>query len=107
MDVITTFPTYALDYFHHINWLYAGIIAVVFGLVTARLPGIIIVPVFAAAAYIAALIVVPALLHHTAMAMPVFDKKLLEEGLAFYVFFLVADAVVYAVKSLIAKIFGW
>ncbi len=105
MDVFTNFPTYLVADLHSINYLYAGIVAVIFGLLARRALGIILLPVLAAVVYIAALIVVPALLNGGSIAMPVLDKVLVEKLIAFYVVFLVADTVVFAIKKLIQKIF--
>jgi len=110
MDVITSFPTYFMDYVHTVmampNCIYAGVIALFFGIVTARAPGVVFVPVVAAVVYIAALAVIPPLLAHADIVAPVFDKALLEKGIALYVIFLVADTVVFAIKKAIMAIFG-
>ena len=105
MDVITNFPTYFVENLHSINYLYAGIVAVVFGILAGRAFGIIVWPVIASAVYLAAVMYVPVLLNGGEFVMPVFDKALLEQFIAFYVIFLVADTVVVIIKKLIQKIF--
>jgi hypothetical protein len=55
--------------------------------------------------YVAALLVVPALLNGGSIAMPVLDKALAEKLIAFFVVFLVADLVVFAIKKLVQKLF--
>jgi hypothetical protein len=110
MDVITSFPAYFFDYLHTVvampNIIYAGVIALLFGIMTARTPGVIFSPVIAAIVYIAALAVIPPLLAHTGIVAPAFDKALLEKGIALYVIFLVADTVVFGIKKAVMAIFG-
>jgi len=105
MDVINNFPTYFVENLHSINYLYAAIVAVVFGLLARRIAGIILLPVIASVVYIAAVMYVPSLLNGGAIAMPALDKVLLEEFIAFYVIFLVADFVVFLVKKIVQKLF--
>ena len=101
MDVITTFPTYFVAGLHQIDPIYGVIIALFFGVATATVVGVIVSPILAAIVYIAAKAIIPPLIHHTALVMPTFDKVLLKEGLVLYVAFLIAVAVVFAVKKLI------
>jgi hypothetical protein len=111
MEVITSFPVYFMDNLHAVmampNCIYAGVIALFFGIVTARFPGVLFVPVVAAIVYLAALAVIPQLLAHAAIVAPVFDKALLKEGIALYVLFLVADTVVFGIKKAVMAIMGW
>lgn len=105
MDVITNFPTYFVADLHSINYLYAVIVALIFGLLARKAGGIILLPILASVIYVAAVMYVPTLLNGGAVAMPVFDKALAEKLIAFYVVFLVADTVVFAIKKLIQQLF--
>jgi hypothetical protein len=105
MDVITNFPTYFVADLDSINYLYAGIVAVIFGLLARKTLGVILLPVVAAVIYLAAVMYVPLLLNGGAITMPALDKGLLERLISFYVVFLVADLVVFIIKKLIQKIF--
>ena len=104
MDVITTFPTYFVAGLHQIDPIYGVIIALFFGIATATVVGVIISPILAAIVYIAAKAIIPPLIHHAALVMPAFDKALVKEGLVLYVAFLVAIAVVFAVKKAILSL---
>jgi hypothetical protein len=109
MDIITSFHTHFIDFLHHLDhyhMIQGAIIALFFGVVVGSLPGLIIVPVLAAIVYIAADAVIPPLMNHGHIVMPVFDKALLQEGVTLYVAFLVAIVVVFAVKKLILSIRG-
>jgi len=107
MDIISSFPTYFFDFAHHLDLYHhiqLGVIALFFGIATATIIGVFVVPVIAALVYIAADTVIPPLMHHTTIVMPVFDKALLKEGIALYVGFLLAIAVVFVIKKAILAI---
>ncbi len=110
MDVVTSFPAFFCDYVHGLmvmpNIIYAGVIALFFGIVTARFPGVIFVPVVAAVVYVAAQAVIPPLMHSAEIVMPAFDLALAKQLVALYVVFLVADTVVFAIKKAILAITG-
>jgi hypothetical protein len=106
MDVVTSFPTYFFNNLHSINLVYAGIIALFFGVATGGAVGVFFVPAIAAIVYIAARAVIPPLLNHAAIVTPVFDKVLLEQAITLYVAFFVAILVVFAVKRSIQAVTG-
>lgn len=106
MDVITSFPSYFQTDAQSISLLYAGIIALFFGLANASVAGLFVVSAFAAVVYIAAQAVVPPLISHTPIVMPVLDKVLLEQGLVLYVVFFAAILVVYIAKKSVLGIIG-
>jgi hypothetical protein len=109
MDIITGLPAYLQQFVHgldHYHMIQAAVIALFFGIAASSIAGVIIVPVIAAIVYIAADAVIPPLLHHTAIAMPMFDKHMLQEALALYVFFLVAVAIIFVVKKLVLAVTG-
>lgn len=108
MDVVTSFPTFFVDYVHGLAvapaYYYVAVIALFFGIVTARVGGALFTPVIAAIVYVAALQVVPALLHHGEITMPAFDLELAKKLVALYVVFLVLDGIVFGIKKAILAI---
>lgn len=109
MDVLTSFPAYFIDFVHHytqIQLIQVVVIALFFGVATGTIAGVIVVPILAAIVEIAADAVVPALLHHASIVVPVFDLALLKKGIALYVVFLAAILVVFAIKKAILAIRG-
>lgn len=109
MDIITGLPAYLTGFVHHLDqyhMIQAGVIALFFGIAASSIAGVIIVPAIAAIVYIAADALIPPLMHHTTITMPVFDKALLQEFVALYVFFLVAVAIVFAIKKAIMSVTG-
>jgi hypothetical protein len=108
MDVVTSFPAYFVGFVHTLpvmpTIIYVGVIALFFGIVTARLPGVLFIPVLAAIVYIAAQQVIPPLLHHTEIAIPVFNLALAKLAVALYVVFLVLDTVVFGIKKAILAV---
>lgn len=110
MDIVTSFPAFFCGYVHGLlvmpNIIYAGVIALLFGLATARFPGVIIMPVLAAIAYVAAQAVIPPLLHHGDIVMPAFDLALVKQLVALYVVFLVVDTVIFGIKKAVLAIIG-
>ncbi len=109
MDIITSFPAHLTAFLHgldHYHMIQGGIIALFFGVAVGSIAGVIIVPAIAAIVYIAADAVIPPLMHHTAIVMPVFNKALLQEGVTLYVAFLVAIVVVFVIKKVILSIRG-
>ena len=109
MDIITGLPGYLTGFIHHLDhyhMIQAGVIALFFGIAAASIVGVIVVPVIAAIVYIAADTLIPPLLHHATIVMPAFDKALLQEGVALYVFFLVAVAIIFAIKKAILSVTG-
>lgn len=110
MDVVTSFPAFFCSYVHTLyvmpNLIYAGVIALFFGIVTARLAGVFFVPVVATIVYIAAQIVVPAVMHHAEIVAPAFNLALAKEAVALYIVFLVVDTVVFGIKKAILAIIG-
>ena len=99
MDALNYLPTMIIEHLRGIDLVYAGVIFLFFGLMTERAVGVIVVPLIAAAVYIAAQSTIAPLLHHGAIAAPEFDRAMLEQIVALYIFFLVADTAVYAVKK--------
>jgi hypothetical protein len=109
MDIITGFPAYFKDFLHHLDHFHmiqGAVIALFFGVATASIAGVIIVPIIAALVYIAADAVIPPLMNHTTIMMPTFDTALLKEGIALYVAFLLAIAIVFAIKKVVLSIRG-
>ncbi|MDE2183813.1 MAG: hypothetical protein KGJ78_12415 [Alphaproteobacteria bacterium] len=106
MDFITSFPSYFLSNLHAVNLLYAGIIAVFFGLATASTAGLVFVPAIAAVVYIAARAVIPPLINHAAIVTPNMDKVLAEQALSLYVGFFIAILIVFAIKKAAQAAFG-
>ncbi len=108
MDIVTSFPAYFMDFVKTLEvapaYYYVAVIALFFGIVTARAGGVFFVPVLAAVVYIAAQQVVPALIHHAEITVPVFDLALAKKVVALYVVFLVLDTVVFAVKKAILAV---
>jgi hypothetical protein len=108
MEIVTSFPAYFVGFVHTLpvfpTVIYVGVIALFFGIVTARLPGILFIPVIAAVVYIAAQQVVPALLHHSEIALPVFDLAIAKLAVALYIVFLVLDTIVFGIKKAILAI---
>lgn len=109
MDVIMGLPAYLTGFIHHLDQYHliqAGVIALFFGFAASGIAGVIVTPILAAIVYIAADTVIPPLLHHASIAMPVFDKAMLQEGVALYVFFLIGIAIVFAVKKGVMAVTG-
>jgi hypothetical protein len=110
MDIVTTFPSYFIAYVHSLlvmpAYIYVGVIALFFGITTARLPGVLFAPVIAAIVYIAAQAVIPPLLHHAEIVTPALDVALAKQAVALYVVFLVLDTVVFGIKKAIQAITG-
>jgi hypothetical protein len=110
MDIVTSFPTYYMDFVHGLmvapNYIYVGVIALFFGVVAVRLPGVLFLPVLAAIVYVAAQIVIPAVVHHTAIVTPVFDLALAKKLVALYIVFLIVDTVVFAIKKAVLAVIG-
>lgn len=108
MQVITSFPPYFCAFLHSLpaspTWIYVAAIALFFGLITDRFAGVILVPIVAAAVFLAAQVIGPVVLNHAALAMPDFNLALAKEAVAAYIVFLVLDTVVFAIKKLILKI---
>ncbi len=107
MDIITDFPKHMCDFVHHlstIQMIIGVVIALILGWATGSLIGLFLMPILAAAVYIAADAVIPPLLHHTPLVMPAFDKAMLQEAVVLYVAFLVAIIVVFAIKKVILAI---
>jgi len=107
MDIITEFPKHFCDFMHHLNTIQmitGGVIALLLGVATGTVIGVLVAPILGAALYIAADAVIPPLLHHTSIAMPVFDKAMLKEAVVLYVAFLVVIVVVFAIKKAILAV---
>ena len=107
MDIITDFPKHLSDFAHHLTTLQlimGGVIALLAGVATGTIIGVFVAPIIAAAVYIAANAVIPPLLHHTPIVMPVFDKALLHEAIYLYVAFLVVIVVVFVIKKVISAV---
>ncbi len=103
MVILADFAAYFVGFLHDVlvvpHAVYAAVIALFFGIVTASRPGVIVVPLVAAVIYIAALAVGPVVLHHAPLVVPGFDIALVKELIAAYIVFLVADTIVYAIKK--------
>ena len=110
MDIVTSFPAFFCNYVHGLyvmpNVIYAGVIALFFGIVTARLAGVFFVPVIATIVYIAAQAVIPAVMHHAEIVMPALNLALAKQAVALYIVFLVVDTVVFGIKKAILAIIG-
>lgn len=110
MDVVTSFPTYFCDFVHGLAvapaYYYVAVIALFFGIVTRRVGGAFFTPIIAAVVYLAALQVVPALLHHAEIVTPAFDLALAKQLVALYIVFLVLDGIVFGIKKAILAILG-
>ena len=108
MDIITEFPKHLSDFIHHlstIQMITGGVIALLLGVATGTIVGVLVAPILAAALYIAADTVIPPLLHHTSFVIPAFDKAMLKEAVLLYVAFLVVIVVVFAIKKAILAVF--
>ncbi len=110
MDIVTSYPAYFVAYVHSLiaipNCIYAGVIALFFGIVTARLAGVFFVPVVATIVYLAAHAVIPPVLHHAEIVVPAFDLALAKQAVALYAVFLVVDTVVFGIKKAVLAIIG-
>lgn len=107
MDVIASFHAYFRDFLHgmdHYHLIQAALIALFFGIATASITGLFVVPVIAALVYIAADVVIPPLIHHAPIVMPAMNAALLKEGVALYLIMLIAMAVVFAIKKAVLGI---
>jgi hypothetical protein len=104
MDALNYLPTMFTEHLRGIDLVYAGVIAVIFGMLTERAVGVFAVPLIAAGVYIAAQSTIMPLLNHGAIITPELDRQMFEQVVALYIFFLVADTAVYAVKKTIATI---
>lgn len=99
MDAVTGLLSTLMGNLRSIDPVYAGVIALFFGLLTSRVVGIFVLPAAAAAVYIAAQTILPPVFGHAAIVMPDFDKDMLKQVIMLYCVFLVADTAVFAVKS--------
>ncbi|MBU6298086.1 MAG: hypothetical protein KGJ79_06440 [Alphaproteobacteria bacterium] len=109
MGFIASFHTFLREFLHHLDQYHliqAAVIALFFGMATASIIGLFIVPAVAALVYIAADTLIPPLMHHTPIMMPAMNMALLQEGIALYIIMLVAMAVVFTIKKLILNIRG-
>jgi membrane-anchored protein YejM (alkaline phosphatase superfamily) len=107
MDIVTEFPKHLCDFVQHLSTLQliiGGVVALFFGLAASSIGWLIIVPVFAALVYIVADAVIPPLMHHTPLVMPVFDKALLHEAITLYVAFLAIIIVLFVIKKAILAV---
>ncbi|MDR3527190.1 MAG: hypothetical protein P4L57_07900 [Rhizomicrobium sp.] len=105
MAIFAGFAGYFVSFLHHVlvmpHVVYAGVVALFFGIVTASRPGLVVVPIIAAVVYIAALALGPVVLNNAALVVPAFDVALARELIAAYLLFLVADTIVYIIKKII------
>jgi len=110
MDVVTSFPAFFVDFVHGLQvapaYYYVVVIALFFGIVTARVGGAFFTPIVAAIVYVAAMQVIPALIHHTEITVPAFDLALVKKLVALYVVFLVLDGIVFGVKKAVLAVIG-
>ena len=110
MEIVTSFHTYFVGFLHGLlvspTYIYVGVIALFFGLITRRFAGVIFVPVLATVVYLAVLTIAPVVVHHTALALPVFDLAYAKLAVASYIVFLVLGAVVFVIKKLVLKLVG-
>lgn len=108
MHVITSFPPYFVGFLHSLlvspTYIYVGVIALFFGLITKQFVGVIVIPVLATVIFLAAQVIGPVLLSHATLTVPAFDLALAKTAVAAYIVFLVLDTVVFAIKKLILKI---
>ncbi|MGA7675305.1 MAG: hypothetical protein WCA78_09705 [Rhizomicrobium sp.] len=107
MDLINEFLKHITDFLHHLSALQliiGGVIALFFGVATGTIIGLFVAPVLATVVYIAADAMIPPLLHHTALVMPVFNKALLHEAITLYVAFFVVILVVFVIKKAVLAV---
>ena len=104
MDMLNYLPTELGEHLRSIDLVYAGVIALAFGLLTEGVVGVFLVPAIAAVVYIAAQAIIEPLLNHGAILTPQLDKAMAEQVLTLYVVFLVADTLVYAIKKAVTTI---
>lgn len=90
---------------HSPNYIYAAVIALFFGLITKRAAGVVFIPVLATVLFLVALVIGPVVLKHAPLAYPDFNLDYAKHAGVYYVLFLVADTVVFAVKKLVLAIF--
>ena len=109
MHIVTSFPPYFISFLHSLpvspTWIYVAVVALFFGLITDRFVGVILIPVLAAAIFLAAQVIGPVILSHSALTIPTFDLAFAKLAAAAYIVFLVLDTVVFAVKKAIKAIF--
>ena len=110
MEIVTSFHTYFVSFVHGLlvspTYIYVGVIALFFGLITRRFAGVIFVPVLATIIYLAVLTLAPVIVQHAELKPPVFDLAYAKLAVASYIVFLVLGAVVFAIKKLIQKFVG-
>jgi hypothetical protein len=110
MEIVTSFHTYFVSFLHGLlvspTYIYVGVIALFFGLITRRLAGVIFVPVLATIIYLAVLTLAPVIVQHAELKPPVFDVAYAKLAIASYIVFLVLGAVVFAIKKLVLKLVG-
>ena len=87
-----------------IDPVYAGVIALFFGLLTTRIIGVFVLPAVAAAVYIAAQAILPSLFGHAPVVALDFDKDMVELAITLYFVFLVANTTVFAIKSALGTV---
>lgn len=112
MNIVMDFWAYFTGEFLHgllamPIWIYVAVIALFFGLITVRFLGALIIPVLAAAIFIAALILGPVIISGKELTetLPDFQSMAFaQKAVASYLLFLVLDTVVFVVKKLILKI---
>jgi hypothetical protein len=104
MDSVTGVLSVFLGDLRGIDPVYAGVIALFFGLLTTRMLGIIMLPAAAAAVYIAAQTILPPVFGHAAIVLPEFDREMLQQLITLYFVFLVADTTVFVIKSAVGSV---
>jgi len=110
MAFVAGFPSYLVVFLHDVvtvpHVYYAVVVAVFFGLATVSRPGLLMVPLIAAIVYIASLALGPVLFYNGKLVVPGFDIGLAKELLAAYLLFLLADAIVFAIKKYAVRVIG-
>jgi hypothetical protein len=110
MEIVNSVHVFFVSVLHGVvlvspNYIYAAVIALFFGLITKRAAGVFFIPVLATVVFLAALMIGPVVLKHEPLVYPTFDLDYAKHAGVYYVTFLVAGGVVFAIKKLILKIF--
>jgi hypothetical protein len=105
MDIVNTWWHIVHDGILHIKPLQGAIIAILFGLLANSFGAVFVAPLLGAAAYVAVDGALP-MLSGKPFVMPVFDTPFWHFFASLYVAFLVAAAVIFAIRSIISGIRG-
>ncbi len=95
------------DGFYHIKPLQGAIVAILFGLLATSVGSVFVAPLLGAIVYIAIDAAMPVIMDHAALAMPVMDTAFWHFFITLYVVFLVAAALIFALRNLVWNLQGW